>query len=121
MYTVLGRGLRRSAIETCLGHVLSPFVGRSSEVQTLHELLAYAKAMEQLAQRFPKSQALAPTRLRLAEAATSAHEYDRAAELFRLVAAQGDPALKVRAQSGLGWALLEGGHAAAPGRLRPRS
>jgi hypothetical protein len=40
VYTVLGRGLRRSAIETRLGHVLSPFVGRSSEVQTLHELLA---------------------------------------------------------------------------------
>ena len=40
VYTVLGRGPRRSAMETRLGHVLSHFVGRSREVQTLHELLA---------------------------------------------------------------------------------
>ena len=40
VYTVLGRGLRRSALETRLGHVLSHFVGRSREMQALHELLA---------------------------------------------------------------------------------
>jgi len=40
VYTVLGRGLRRSAMEMRLGHVLSHFVGRGREVQTLHELLA---------------------------------------------------------------------------------
>ena len=39
VYTVLGRGPRRSALETRLGHVLSHFVGRSRELQTLHELL----------------------------------------------------------------------------------
>jgi predicted ATPase/class 3 adenylate cyclase len=40
VYTVLGRGPRRSAMETRLGHVLCHFVGRSREVQTLHELLS---------------------------------------------------------------------------------
>ena len=44
------------------------------------------KTMADLAERFPRSQALAPTRLRLAEAALAAHQADRAAEQFRLVA-----------------------------------
>jgi TolA-binding protein len=72
------------------------------------------QALAQIASRFPKSKALAPTRLRLGEAALAARRYDRAAELLRLVAtAEGkdvDPALSLRARSGLGWALLEGGH-----------
>jgi TolA-binding protein len=74
---------------------------------------AAEKALTQLADRFPKSQALAPSRLRLAEAAETAKRYDSAAELFRLVAAGDDPALATRARSGLGWALLEAGKPAA--------
>ena len=42
-----------------------------------------------LAERFPASRALAPTRLRLAEAALAAHQAERAAEQFRLVAGVG--------------------------------
>ncbi len=72
------------------------------------------QALGQLAGRFPRSKALAPTRLRLGEAALAAKQYDRAAELLRLViGADGiDPALKLRARSGLGWALLESGRPA---------
>jgi cellulose synthase operon protein C len=66
-------------------------------------------ALARLADRFPESKNLAPTRLRVAEAALAAKKFDRAAELFPLVIAANDPALKARAQSGLGWALLEQG------------
>ncbi len=66
-------------------------------------------AAKRLAERFPKSKALAPTRLRLAEAALAAKQYPRAAELFRPVAEGDDPACRPRAQSGLGWALLQDG------------
>ena len=72
---------------------------------------AASKALEELARRFPKSKALAPTRLRLAEAALKAGDRDRAAELFRLVIEGADPSLAARARSGLGFALLEGGKA----------
>ncbi|MFI5455916.1 MAG: tetratricopeptide repeat protein [Isosphaerales bacterium] len=77
-----------------------------------------------LARRFPRSRALAPTRLRLAEAALAAHHAERAVEQFRLVAggatskepaqpsagkqdAPADPALRIRAWAGLGKALWE--------------
>jgi TolA-binding protein len=74
------------------------------------------QALAQLASRFPRSKALAPTQLRLGEAALAARRYERAAELLRLVVASGgggdDPALGPRARSGLGWALLEGGRPA---------
>jgi TolA-binding protein len=70
---------------------------------------AAEKALAQLAARFPRSKALTPTRLRLAEAAVAAKQYDRAAGLFTLVAQGDDPALTIRARSGLGWALLEAG------------
>jgi len=66
-------------------------------------------ALDRLAAGFPKSKALAPTRLRLAEAALAAGELDRAATLFRPVAEpdtpEADPALVARARSGLGWTL----------------
>ena len=65
--------------------------------------------LNRLAERFPRSKALAPTRVRLAEAALSAKQYPRAAELFRLAAEGGDDAYRPRAQSGLGWALLQDG------------
>jgi TolA-binding protein len=68
-----------------------------------------SKDLDQLAERFPKSKSLPPTRLRLAEAALAAKQADRAAELFRLAAEGDDPALKPRALSGLGWASMEGG------------
>ncbi len=67
--------------------------------------------MEQLATRFPKSKALPITRLRLAESAQAAKQYDRAAELFRLAAEGADPAVKARARWGNGWALLSAGKA----------
>ena len=72
---------------------------------------AASKSLEELTRRFPKSKALPPTRLRLAEAALKAGDRDRAAELFRLVIAGPDPSLAARARSGLGFALLEGGKA----------
>jgi TolA-binding protein len=65
-----------------------------------------AKTLEALATRFPKSKALPTTRLRLAEAALAAKQFDRAAGLFRLAADGADPAVKARARSGLGWSLL---------------
>jgi len=82
------------------------------------------KTMATLAGRFPRSQALPPTRLRLAEAALAAHHADRAVEQFRLVAGSAtsnepaqrsagkqsvptEPALRIRALAGLGKALWE--------------
>ena len=44
------------------------------------------KTLTVLAERFPKSKALAPARLRLAEAELAAHHTEQAAALFRLVA-----------------------------------
>ena len=83
------------------------------------------KTLATLAERFPKSKSLATTRLRLAEAALAAHQNERAAEQFRLVAdglattsKPGQPAgakandsteqaLRIRALAGLGRALSE--------------
>ena len=68
--------------------------------------------LKTLADRFPRGKTLAPTRVRLAEAAFAAKSYPAAAELFRPVAEGDDLALRPRAQSGLGWALLLDGKAA---------
>ena len=83
------------------------------------------KNLASLAERFPGSKALIPTRLRLAEAALTAHQVERAAEQFRLVARPQtvadklvppsagkprdvtDPWLRARALVGLGKALVE--------------
>jgi cellulose synthase operon protein C len=83
------------------------------------------KTLGTLSDRFPRSKALPATRLRLAEAALAAHQADRAAEQFRLVARPApavnaaapldagtpgdatDPSLRVRARFGLGKALWE--------------
>ena len=85
------------------------------------------KTLARLATQFPKSKALAPTRLRLAEADLAVHHPDQAAELFRQVADAGvtrktDNAntldeknaaeLRIRALTGLGRALAEQGKAA---------
>ena len=70
------------------------------------------QTLERLQKRFPKSKALPTTRLRLAEAALAAKDYDRAVDLFRQAAEGADPGLKARARSGLGWALLQTGKAA---------
>lgn len=71
------------------------------------------KTLNSLAERFPKSKALAPSRLRLAEAELAAHHAEQAATLFRLVA-DGTIAssLRIRALTGLGTALAEQGKAA---------
>jgi TolA-binding protein len=92
------------------------------------------KELASLAERFPQSRALAPTRLRLAEAALAANQAERAAEQFRLAAgvatapnerlrASGgetnDPTergLRIRALAGLGrslWKLGKPADAAA--------
>ena len=86
-----------------------------------------------LAERFPRSPALVTTRLRLAEAALAAHQTERAAEQFRLVAGveratnepfpssgaqtkhPTQPELRLRALAGLGrclWELSETAQAA---------
>jgi len=85
------------------------------------------KALDGLAERFPASRALAPTRLRWAEAALAAHQAQRAAAQFRLVVdvaarASGppdgsggksngpmEPSLRIRALFGLGKSLWEMG------------
>jgi len=71
------------------------------------------KTLNVLAERFPKSKALAPTRLRLAEAELAAHHAEQAAALFRLVADDTiTPSLRIRALAGLGRALAEQGEPA---------
>ncbi len=78
------------------------------------------KTVDVLAERFPKSKALAPARLRLAEAELAAHHTEQAAALFRLVANVGlpsnvkpgntiTPSLRIRALAGLGKALVQQG------------
>ncbi len=78
------------------------------------------KTVDVLAERFPKSKALAPARLRLAEAELAAHHTEQAAALFRLVADVGlpsnvkpgnaiTPPLRIRALAGLGKALVQQG------------
>ncbi|MFO0950685.1 MAG: tetratricopeptide repeat protein [Isosphaeraceae bacterium] len=77
----------------------------------LNEPEPAAKALEQLASRFPKSKTLAPTRVRLAEAMLTKKKYDEAAEQFSKAAEapEVDPAVAARARLGLGWARLDGG------------
>ena len=85
------------------------------------------KSLQTLADRFPASKVLPRTRVRLAESALAAHQPDRAAEQFRLVAGAGalkkgtdttppgskepklpvEPPLRNRALVGLGRALSE--------------
>jgi cellulose synthase operon protein C len=83
------------------------------------------KTVANLSERFPRSRSLAPTRLRLAEAALAAHQTERAAEQFRLVAGDAtssreprklaesksneptEPSLRIRALTGLGRCLRE--------------
>ena len=78
------------------------------------------KTVDVLAERFPKSKALAPARLRLAEAELAAHHTEQAAALFRLVADVDLPSnlkpsntitssLRIRALAGLGKALAQQG------------
>jgi TolA-binding protein len=64
-------------------------------------------ALEGLAGRFPKSPALARTRLRLAETALARKQFAAAAELFAPATEADDPTLKPRALSGLGWSRLQ--------------
>jgi len=76
----------------------------------LGEADAAGKALGQLAERFPKSEALAPGRVLVGESALAARDYDRAAGQFQLAATDAaEPALASRARMGLGWSLLESG------------
>lgn len=69
--------------------------------------------LRQLAGDFPRSKTIGPTILRMADLALSAKQADRAADLYRKVGGPevDDPKLRLRAISGLGWALL---HAEKP-------
>ena len=74
-----------------------------------------SKALDQLAGRFPKSKNLPTSRVRLAEQALAAGQFDRASEQFGLAADEAkatDPAVASRARLGLGWARLDGGQPA---------
>ena len=75
--------------------------------QELGDPEAAGAALDRLAQGFPESRSLAPTRLRLGEAALDAGQNDRAAALLAPAAESlTDPSLKARALSGLGWSRL---------------
>ncbi len=93
------------------------------------------KLLASVAERFPRSAALPPARLRLGEAELAAHHAERAAEQFRHVAGAGPPSkeparsaagkeqgastdktLKVRALVGLGTALCGAREAGRRGR-----
>jgi cellulose synthase operon protein C len=84
------------------------------------------KTVANLAQRFPHTKILGPTRLRLAEAELAAHRADRACEQFQIVAGVDssnhelpatsdtgksndltEPSLRIRALAGLGKSLWE--------------
>ena len=80
---------RGDVADVALAHLVVARLG-------LGELESAWKTLATLAERFPQSRSLAPTRLRVAEAALAAHQAERAAEQFRLVAGHGkrpvDPA-----------------------------
>lgn len=100
--------------------------GRVADHALAHETAAYlglgqrdeaAKALAQLVDRFPKSPALPPARLRLAEALAEAGDSDKAIEHFRaLINAKALPApneLRERAEFGLARTLVKAGDPAA--------
>jgi TolA-binding protein len=110
---------RGDVADVALAHLAAAQVG-------LRNLDLAWKMLASLTERFPGSHSLTSTRLRLAEAAMTAHEPARAAEQFRLVAASpvaakseaggrpgtksNDPselALRIRALTGLGRCLCE--------------
>ncbi len=95
------------------GEVAAPALARIALAQAaLGQPDEASATLARLADGFPDSPALPPTRVRLAETALAAKQYDRAAGLFRPAAEGTDPTIKGRALSGLGWALLQGGHPA---------
>lgn len=100
--------------------------GRVADHALAHASAAYlglgqrdeaARAVDQLAERFPQSSALLPARLRLAEADAEAGELPRAITQFRLVTNATEPTapaeLKERAELGLARALARSGDPAA--------
>ena len=109
---------RGDVADIALAHLVAARLG-------LTEIDQAWKTMATFAERFPNSKALAPTRLRIAEAALAARDAERAAEQFRLVASAlaspsepgrpsgarssdtTEPGLRVRALAGLGKALSE--------------
>ncbi|WP_435011286.1 tetratricopeptide repeat protein [Tundrisphaera lichenicola] len=90
-------------------HALARLAQSQSELGQAAEADA---SLAKLAEKFPRSPTLNPTRSRLAESALAAGEFDRAAGLFRASSESAEPAQKAGALSGLGWSLLRGGHPA---------
>ncbi len=82
------------------------------------------KTVAELAKRYPASETLAPTRLKLAELALDAGRVERAIEDYRAVLAQNPlppPALVSRAWEGLGRALLRQGKGAEAAQALAKS
>jgi len=103
--------LEKYLAEKPKGEVADHALARIAQAQAELNRFEDAEAtLAKLAQTFPDSPTLAPTRLRIAEAALVAKKYDRSAELFRVAAEAPDPSMKARARSGLGWSLLRGEH-----------
>jgi TolA-binding protein len=75
----------------------------------LGELDAAVETLGRLAERFPKSKSLGAGRVRVAEAALAAKQFDRAAEQFRLATEAPEPLVASRARMGLGYTSLESG------------
>jgi len=94
------------------GDVADHALARIAQSQAaLGQFDAAAATLAKLATAFPLSLTLAPTRLRLAEVALQDKQFDHALPMFRLETETkaGDPVLKARAWSGLGWSLLGSG------------
>ncbi len=100
--------------------------GQVADHALAHETAAYlglgkreeaAKALDQLAERFPKSSALPPARLRLAESAVEAGDLPKAIEQFRILTEKTEPevpqAIKERAELALARAMARQGDPAS--------
>ena len=75
----------------------------------LGELDAAVETLGRLTERFPKSKSVGAGRVRVAEAALAAKQFDRAAEQFRLAIDAPEPLVAARARMGLGYTSLESG------------
>jgi cellulose synthase operon protein C len=114
----LAENPKGDVVDFAMAHLASARIG-------LGQLDEARKLLDMLAERFPRSRAPGPARLRLGEAELAAHHAERAAEQFRLAAStepalkeptrsraarpveMADKTLRIRALAGLGGALLE--------------
>jgi TolA-binding protein len=105
--------LQKYLVDNPKGEVADHALARISQAQVeLNRLDDASASLAKLAEDFPKSPTLAPTRFKLAEASLNAKQFDRAISLFQLAAESGDPKQQPRALSGLGWSLLGAGQPA---------